>query len=445
MDGAATIKAVICSVWRIQAMAEKTLSVRDFIMPPYKKCPQCGHNTFGVLNISGDTYSRRCRDCLHMANRFPLPKLHKKIIYLDQFVVSNLMKLENPAHQRNDNLKTNPFWQELRELLTDLRRSQLIVCPDSASHVSESRISPFNANLKKMYENLSGGVTFSSFEAIKSRQIGELAHAWSEGREPHFEFNPRDVLSEDPNQWNKRYYITFQDNPFVVSDEIKASRAFTHATISRLFRDVWSKEKRTFQEWYDAERKGYQRNLAVAAAEASKRRRDMIYTLKPSGEPSLVELGTMLLSPVEVLIINIQEILSYPRGGTQRAPEEIAALQKGFAEANRISEAPFVKLESMMYAAIAMRAAGGQKEPPNEGMTTDVETVAYLLPYCDAMLMDNDCRALLLNIPKALRPPEAARVYSLNNRAEFLEYLRTIREGITPEHAQALSDLYGDR
>jgi hypothetical protein len=425
-------------------MAEKTFSVRDFIMPPYKTCPKCGHDTFGVLTIDGDRYSRRCRDCLHMVDRFPLPKLRKKIIYLDQYVVSNLMKLENPAHQRNDRLKTDPFWQELRSLLMELRRLQLIVCPDSASHVSESRISPFNAELKKMYEHLSGGVTFSSFEAIKSRQIGELARAWSEGREPLFEFNPRNVLSEDLNQWSKRYYITFQDNPFVIPDEIKASRTFMHTTIARLFRDVWGKEKRTFQEWYDAERKGYQGNLARAAAQAIRQRQNMMGTLRPGVEPSLAELGTMLSSPAEVLLTNIMEIMRFPRDGGQRTPEEVAALQKGFAEANRISEAPFVKLQSMMYASIAMRAAAGQKEPPNEGMTTDVETVAYLLPYCDAMLMDNDCRALLLNIPTALRPQENARVYSLNNRTEFMEYLRTIRDSVTPEHAQALSDLYGE-
>jgi hypothetical protein len=380
-----------------------------------------------------------------MVDRFPLPKLRKKIIYLDQYVVSNLMKLENPAHQRNDKLKTDPFWQELRALLMELRRLQLIVCPDSASHVSESRISPFNAELKKMYEHLSGGATFSSFEAIQSRQIGELARAWSEGREPHFDFNPRDVLSEDPNQWGKRYYITFQDNPFVIPDEIKTSRAFMHATIGRLFRDVWGKEKRTFQEWYDAERKGYQRNLARAAAQAIEQRQNMMRSLRPGVEPSLVELGTMLPSPAEVLLTNVQEIMRFARNGELRTPEEITTLQKEFAEANRISEAPFVKLQSMMYAAIAMRAAAGQKEPPNEGMTTDVETVAFLLPYCDAMLMDNDCRALLLNIPMALRPPEVARVYSLNNRTEFLEYLRTIRDSVTPEHAQALSDLYGEK
>jgi len=41
---------------------------------------------------------------------------------------------------------------------------------------------------------------------------------------------------------------------------------------------------------------------------------------------------------------------------------------------NRIADAPFVKLQSLMFAAIAMRAAQGQKEPPNKGTATDIDT-----------------------------------------------------------------------
>jgi len=379
-----------------------------------------------------------------MVNRIPLPKLNKRVIYLDQYVVSNLMKLENPAHQRNDFLKTEPFYRELRDLLMELRKKQLIVCPDSASHVSESRIAPFNAELKKTYENLSGGITFQSFDSISSLQIGELARAWSDGREPIFRFNARNVLHKDPNEWSERYYITFQDNPFIIPTEIKAARAYMHTHIARLFRDVWSKEARTFQYWYDLERKGYQGHLGAAVVTSRRERMESMLAYQPGVEPSLEELGKVLPSAAESLLAGLQQIMRFPKDGGMRSPHDIAELEKSFGQANRIAEAPFVKLQSMMYAAIAMRAAAGQKEPPNEGMTTDIETVAYLLPYCDAMLMDNDCRALLLNIPTALRPAEVERVYSLNNRTEFLNYLRSIRASITPEHLDALREVYGE-
>jgi hypothetical protein len=425
-------------------MTERAFDPRDFISPPFKTCPKCGHETLGVLTISKDSYSRRCRDCWHLVKRNPLPPVRKKILYLDQYVVSNLMKLDNPTLQRTDKLAANPFWQELRDLLTKLRDLQLIVCPDSASHVSESRISPFNAELKKTYEHLSGGITFNSFNEISNSQIGELARAWSEQREPVFNFDPCGVLSDDPNKWNERFYITFHDNPFVIPANIKATRAMMHAHVAHLFHDVWSQEKRSFQYWYDLERRGFQGYLGQAVVKARRERTEAMLAFRPGVEPSLEALSKVLGSPEEALCEGLRHIMRFPGTGGERTPKEVAALEKSFGEANRIAEAPFVKLQAMMFAAIAMLAAGGKKEPPNEGMTTDIETVAHLLPYCDAMFMDNECRSLLLNVPLALRPPEASRVYSLNSRAEFLEYLHSLRADLTPEHIQALRDVYGE-
>ena len=127
-----------------------------------------------------------------------------------------------------------------------------------------------------------------------------------------------------------------------------------------------------------------------------------------------------------------------------RSPEEQAELGKSFLMRNRIADAPFVKLQSLMFAAIAMRAAQGQKQPPNQGTTTDIDTVAHLLLYCDAMFVDNGCRSLLLDVPTDLRPPETAKAFSLNVKGQFLDYLRSIRGGISAEHVQAIREVYGD-
>jgi hypothetical protein len=136
--------------------------------------------------------------------------------------------------------------------------------------------------------------------------------------------------------------------------------------------------------------------------------------------------------------------MRFPHNGGERSPEERNKLEKSFGDANRISEAPSVKLQSLMYASLAMRAAGGQKELPDEGTNTDIETVAHLLPYCDAMLMDNGCRSLLLNVPMELRPADSAKVFSPNVKEDFLAYLRSIRDGATAEHVAALRAVYGD-
>jgi len=422
----------------------KQFDPREMISPPWRTCPSCGKHNFGVHIISGSRLMRRCRDCWHKQD-YQLPKLRKKIIYLDQFVISNLMKLKNPVTKGHASVAADPFWRELHDLLFLLRQLQMICCPDSGSHEEESLTSPFNAELKKTYEALSGGITFKAFDSIKSEQIGELALAWSEGREPAFDFDPtRGILSSDPNGWNERFYIVVGDNPFISEARLRQVRAELHANIARLFRDVWGKEKRNFESWYDLERFGYQGHLGNALVRSRKERLEAMLAYRPGTEISLKDLEKTLSSFAENLLASMQHIMRFPRDGGERSREEISRLETEFGKANRVAEAPFVRLQSLMFAAIAMRAAQGQKEPPNEGTTTDIDTVAHLLPYCDAMFMDNGCRSLLLDVPTALRPPETAKVFSLNVKTQFLDYLRSIRDGISAKHIQAIREVYGD-
>jgi hypothetical protein len=50
-----------------------------------------------------------------------------------------------------------------------------------------------------------------------------------------------------------------------------------------------------------------------------------------------------------------------------------------------------------------------------------------------------------MDIPKPYLPAGADRVYSLNRKAEFLSYLRQIRDSATPEHLRLVREVYGDR
>ncbi|HET9802262.1 MAG TPA: hypothetical protein VFP96_03430, partial [Candidatus Acidoferrum sp.] len=217
-----------------------------------------------------------------------------------------------------------------------------------------------------------------------------------------------------------------------------------HANIARLFKDKWGKEKRTFEHWYDLERFSYQGHLANAVMRSRKQRAEAILAYRPGAKVSLEDLEKALPSFAENLLASMENIVRFPRDGGERSCEERNRLEREFAKENRIAEAPFVKLQSLMFAAIAMRAAQGQKEPPNEGTTTDVDTVAHLLPYCDAMFMDNGCRSLLLDVPTALRPLDTTKVFSLNVKTQFLGYLRSIRNGISADQVQAIREVYGD-
>src|SRR6202043_3446302 len=96
-----------------------------------------------------------------------------------------------------------------------------------------------------------------------------------------------------------------------------------------------------------------------------------------------------------------------------------------------------------MFASLAAKAAAGQKEVPNQGTATDINIVSTLLPYCDAMFVDNKCRALLHDIPKTHALPYPCRVFSPNIGPEFIRYLTEIRNSVTPDHLKLVEQVYG--
>ena len=111
----------------------------------------------------------------------------------------------------------------------------------------------------------------------------------------------------------------------------------------------------------------------------------MILAFRPGVPPSLEDAARMMYSPEEALHESLKHIMQFPRDGGLRSLDERNKLEKSFGDANRISEAPFVKLQALMYASLAMRAASGQKELPNEGNRyrhRDRSTPAALL-RCD--------------------------------------------------------------
>jgi len=80
---------------------------------------------------------------------------------------------------------------------------------------------------------------------------------------------------------------------------------------------------------------------------------------------------------------------------------------------------------------------------PNQGTVTDITLVSTLLPYYDAMFMDNGCRARLRDIPKDYRPLYPCLVCSPNNGGDFIHYLKDIRDSVTPEHLKLVEEVYG--
>lgn len=97
------------------------------------------------------------------------PPHFKKVIYLDQFAISEMAKAidtRSKAHAR-----VNPFWQQVFEALERVCKLQLVVCPWSPVHRDESLVSKMFEPLKRMYEHLGNGVGFRRCTEVELRQI----------------------------------------------------------------------------------------------------------------------------------------------------------------------------------------------------------------------------------------------------------------------------------
>jgi len=111
---------------------------------------------------------------------------------------------------------------------------------------------------------------------------------------------------------------------------------------------------------------------------------------RPGVEPSLEVLGKFLGSPEEALCEGLRRIMLFH--GRRRADTRGSRCSgKEFGRRTALPST-FCKVSGNDVAAIAM-CSRRQEGAANEGMTTDIETVAHLLPYCDAMFMDNECRS----------------------------------------------------
>lgn len=409
----------------------KTIHIdpRDFITAPYWSCPKCPAKEFGVLLISGDSYMRRCRKCWH-TQRYPLPEIKKTVIYIDQFAVSNMLKAKDSAIKGHERAVQEPFWSELWDALAKLRRLQLICCPDSEEHENESLLSPFFKPLKSTYERLSGGVTFRGFEHVRLNQGFQLVHAWVKGIDPQYDFDAEKISYGRIHQWNDRVYVTTGSMKTNLVDSIRQAREASHDELEKIFKR-WKRENRTYEEVYEIERTGYLQGL-IAEYKRVLAARNSILTGK------MPDLDSILHCEGEILQKCVVETV-YQEKGASRLKE----LSIKFFKDNLPKELPFNKIQSALYAVLAMKAVAGQNKCPNKGTVSDIRFISTLLPYCDAMFVDNKARALINDIPKTHKLAYPCRVFSFNTKDRFLSYLLSLQDSAAPAHLEVVKNLYG--
>src|SRR5438445_10780200 len=146
------------------------------------------------------------------------------------------------------------------------------------------------------------------------------------------------------------------------------------------------------------------------------------------GVDPLTDLDVFLPSPEGLRLHAIQAALQ--EGGVPTSDHVHRMLE--YLSSESVQYVPFLRIRAMLYAAVARKAAAGQKHPPTTGLVTDVEMVSLLLPYCDAMLVDGEIAGYLKEEPLASSIGFPCKVFSPRTIPQFMTCLDKIETAATP-------------
>jgi hypothetical protein len=414
-------------------MTNSSFSSADLTFPPFTKCDKCDRQTLGILSVEQATVLRQCTTC-KKTTRTPLPQTKKKVIYLDQFVISDIMKSLNPQVPSHEKAKGDPFWLDLFKALETARRAQLVACPSSSEHDLESILSPFYAPLKLLYNYLSWGISFEDSDMIKRRQIYASAKAWARGIDPQYDLNPEAVIEGDLHHWTEHLLVYVKGQYPTFTEDLRQERMEAATGLQSIFSEWQGQPERSFQDFYDELIGGYGQYLLESVAQWRLRYRRIEQGVEP------FSLKAALPPESSSVISDLRRV--FRDAGVE--DKDINTNILSFLNSDALRTVPFLRISSSMYATLARKAAAGQKKPPNEGTQTDVTILSTLLPYCDAMFIDSPCASLLSDIPKEHRLPYETKIFTSKTKAQFLSYIQQIRTDAPESHIDVVRATYGD-
>ena len=384
----------------------------------------------GILAARGDSVELRCTNCGEAYSEI-LPKLNKRVLYLDQNLFSILFKVQSGGRL--------PIGHEAFSMAAfeKLRRAVLLqqaIMPHSNLHSEETIIFANGVNLQAAYEHLGGGSRFVDTSQVEIAQVAEFAKAYRENREPAISFNADEVLQSKKDNWLPDMHIQVKADYSTFAGGIRTRRIKNHAEMTALF-ERWKTDKPTFHQALKNELKVFGDAKCEAycehfnAANAAYLQGDMKAYLSLVNEPIFDEKRAI----VHALALDREE------------GDDLQVLQAVFDfwhwERNR--EVPVHRVACHLWASLAARFAGNQKTA-SQGTSTDIKAISTYAPYVDAMFVDREFANILQERKDIVaKLPIKARIFSFSQPDEFLSYLDDLANGASDEVRADAERIYG--
>jgi hypothetical protein len=364
----------------------------------------------------------------------PLPQLKKAVLYLDQNAISNMMKALNPSTKAYG----RPIlaqWRDLFRRIDHLCKLQLLVCPRSPTHARESAVSPYNEALVRMSRLLAGDAQFYPTLDVRLFQIARAVRRVAGTRNGQDSTGtPGDVTLGHLHGWWSPLQLSVEfPTSAAYLAHLRAVRRRTQEQLEALSTSRWLKEGKTFDEWVEDETQDFERVIVEGYLQFLRNYKDIKDGRQPASMPSLDDVFYRTMDTIR---------REFVESGADR--EEALQRTLKFLSSRELGVIPEMRISSMLWAARALKAAAGQRAPPRASFATDVGTISAYLPYCDAMFVDNECRALLAEEPVRSRLTFPTRVFSVSTWDQFTAYLDELLASCPEDQRRLVRMVYGD-
>jgi hypothetical protein len=400
-----------------------------FELPPFRKCPKCKKESFGTLSVGSNNVTKRCKDCRCSHDEI-LPDVEKRVIYLDQFAVSELYKTKEG--KRRVGAPSEKFWQDCYALADLAYKRQQVIFPASNLHSDETIVWHSPSELRLAHAMFSGETSFDRTDEIATNQEWKFAEAYIGGSgPPALTFNVDDVLSGGRNDWIPLYHIDVNSDYSIFAPGLRKHRLTAENSLKSLA-EGWAKSRQTFDQILKHELSSYGSAMREALRDQVAKTQAALASNDPS---SVLELRFGLMSRYRQLAAMFVD-----RGvSPQDAFNEVSK----FLDWPENQEQPAHKIFAYLIAALGWRVSSGQSPNIGAGILNDFSAIATYAPYVDARFVDRQCASLLQQGRLRYELSYKARIFSMNNQQEFLDYLKELGDSATNEVRGFAHELYG--
>ena len=367
---------------------------------------------------------------------FHLPKLQKKIIYLDQCFFSHWHKGKDAKFVATG------------ERLQALAKKQLLVCPYSDVHDKETHLGNIDG-LWKFIRTISRGKQFYLQGNIKEQQLINAYISFVRSESPEYIITLSDAIAHDVHDWDEslRVDVSLSVTNFLSKQSLKTSKEEVVKSVIKIL-PKWRNSKTSLKEDYELEIKAHAHFLISEFREVWQS--GNIQKMLESERFRIIH--TMLSLDINETRATINKIDELSEANLAERCSKICS----FLDSKHFRHIPHIDITASLWAILKQEIrekqflTGNTKEEKvkenMKGILFDIEHFSIFAPYCDVVFADKAMTRWLNKISQICLGKYKFKVFpcSHNGLIEVNKYLDTIENSMSSKMKDALEFAYGN-